>query len=64
VNSKDIKSFKIMAPSSLKEQDRIGEAMEVTEWEINSLTDQISKLRTEKKALTQQLLTGKRRVVV
>jgi len=64
VNSKDIKSFKIMAPSSLKEQDRIGEAMEVTEWEINSLTDQISKLRTEKKALMQQLLTGKRRVVV
>lgn len=64
VNSKDIKSFKIMAPSSLKEQDRIGEAMEVTEWEINSLTDQITKLRTEKKALMQQLLTGKRRVVV
>lgn len=64
VNSKDIKAFAISAPTDTAEQDRIGEVLEVAEQETLSLLAQIEKLRTEKKALMQQLLTGKRRVVV
>lgn len=64
VNSKDIKAFAVSTPNDTAEQDRLGEVLEVAEQEILSLLAQIEKLRTEKQALMQQLLTGKRRVVV
>ncbi len=46
------------------EQERIGALLRVASDEIINLAENIERLRTEKKALMQQLLTGKRRVVV
>lgn len=46
------------------EQERIAEVLIDCDSEIDRLNGQIDKLRTEKKALMQQLLTGKRRVAV
>ena len=54
-------SFRLPEPA---EQDRIAEVLASCDTEIDGHADQIDKLRTEKKALMQQLLTGKRRVVV
>tara|TARA_R110000850_G_scaffold15326_23_gene47911 strand:- start:5652 stop:6881 length:1230 start_codon:yes stop_codon:yes gene_type:complete len=64
VNSKDIKTFLIPLPSSQSEEDALGNAIETAHLECSALVGQIAKLRTEKKALMQQLLTGKRRVTV
>lgn len=47
----------------VEEQRRIAAALANAEVQIKTLMDDIEKLRTEKKALMQQLLTGKRRVV-
>lgn len=53
--------FRLPEPA---EQDRIAEVLVGCDTEIDGHAAQIEKLRTEKKALMQQLLTGKRRVVV
>ncbi len=56
---------KVMVPVlSESEQRRINEALHLCDLEIDENQHSITKLRTEKKALMQQLLTGKRRVVV
>ena len=49
---------------SIAEQKQIGRILRAASEEVTDLEKQIAKLRTEKKALMQQLLTGKRRVVV
>jgi type I restriction enzyme S subunit len=49
---------------AIDEQVCIADFLVVADEEIETIESQISKLRTEKKALMQQLLTGKRRVVV
>ncbi len=49
---------------SLREQKRIAEVLRRADKEIVVHSDQIAKLRIEKKALIQQLLSGRRRVVV
>ncbi|MEQ5796271.1 restriction endonuclease subunit S [Paracoccus sp. NFXS7] len=49
---------------SVKEQKKIADVLNDSDMEIKDLEDQVEKLRTEKKALMQQLLTGKRRVQV
>lgn len=49
---------------SIEEQRRIADVLNASEEEIKELECEIEKLRTEKKALMQQLLTGKRRVQV
>ena len=49
---------------SMAEQRRINEALGAADQEVADYVSQIEKLRSEKKALMQQLLTGKRRVVV
>ena len=46
------------------EQERIADVLDMAQAEETDVAAQIEKLRTEKKALMQQLLTGKRRVVV
>ncbi len=48
----------------VEEQERIADVLETAQTEETDVAAQIEKLRTEKKALMQQLLTGKRRVVV
>ncbi len=44
------------------EQERVADVLEISQTEELDLAKQIDKLRAEKKALMQQLLTGKRRV--
>lgn len=63
INLKQIGNLPLKFPS-LAEQDMIVAALNAAGEEVDALTDNITKLRTEKKALMQQLLTGKRRVVV
>ncbi|WP_138935340.1 restriction endonuclease subunit S [Roseovarius arcticus] len=48
----------------VEEQEKIADVLEVAQSEEANLSIQIMHLRTEKKALMQQLLTGKRRVVL
>lgn len=63
LNAGIIRASKIGVPS-MKEQQLIADVVSDTATEIAAAADQITKLRTEKKALMQQLLTGKRRVAV
>jgi len=58
-----IEGAKLQLPP-IDEQRRIAGVIADTEAEISRLVSDIEKLRVEKKALMQQLLTGKRRVVV
>lgn len=55
--------IKVPLPS-LGEQKHINAALDAADDEIQVRSEQAEKLRTEKKALMQQLLTGKRRVQV
>ncbi|WP_170425468.1 restriction endonuclease subunit S [Ruegeria arenilitoris] len=59
----DLLNIKIDIPP-MEEQEKIVAVLLETEGQIIGLQSQITKLRTEKKALMQQLLTGKRRVMV
>ncbi|WP_299855275.1 restriction endonuclease subunit S [uncultured Roseobacter sp.] len=63
INSSDVKKLKINLPP-LSEQEKIGSVLDACDLEIDDLNAGIRSLRTEKKALMQQLLTGKRRVMV
>lgn len=54
----------VVALPGIHEQAKIADAISVCDRETDDLIQNITKLRTEKKALMQQLLTGKRRVVV
>ena len=58
-----LRAIRLSLPG-LEEQSSIAEVFTACDAEIVSVTAQVEKLRTEKKALMQQLLTGKRRVVV
>ncbi len=60
---KDIKSVKIQLPS-LVEQQKIATILTTADKEIETLQQRLDCLKQEKKALMQQLLTGKRRVKV
>lgn len=53
---------KINIPTSLAEQKKIAQVLSTADTEITNLQAQLAKLKLEKKALMQQLLTGKRRV--
>jgi len=64
VNSHDIKSLHINIPSSQNEQQKIASILTTADQEIETLQQKLSHLKQEKKALMQQLLTGKRRVIV
>jgi len=59
----DIKPIKILIPPK-EEQQKIAEILMSSDHEMNLLRKEISYLKKEKKALMQQLLTGKRRVKV
>ena len=63
VNQSDIEKFKIRYPS-LDEQKKITAVLTSTDKEIELLEQQFTDLKQEKKALMQQLLTGKRRVKI
>ncbi|ACZ75294.1 restriction modification system DNA specificity domain protein [Dickeya parazeae Ech586] len=61
INSDDIKQLKIRVPS-IEEQKSIAKILAVADGEIETLKQKLHHLKQEKKALMQQLLTGKRRV--
>lgn len=60
---KDVGSLPILKPS-LEEQQKIAAVLTNTDREIEVLEQQLADLQQEKKALMQQLLTGKKRVLV
>jgi type I restriction enzyme S subunit len=63
LNAGMVKAFRIHLPS-LPEQVRISEVLSAADREIYAVNQRIVALLQEKKALMQQLLTGKRRVQV
>ncbi|MBW9445033.1 restriction endonuclease subunit S [Enterobacter sp. EC_50] len=60
----DLKSIDIVLPSTVQEQQKIATVLSAADAEISTLEKKLACLRDEKKALMQQLLTGKRRVKV
>ena len=60
---KDVNGLTILLPS-LEEQEKISTALFNADKEMELLEQQLADLKQEKKALMQQLLTGKRRVKV
>lgn len=54
---------KVPVPS-LEEQERIADILHIASKQIIALEQKLACLKQEKKALMQQLLTGKRRVTV
>jgi type I restriction enzyme S subunit len=63
INLGEIGNCIVQLPS-ISEQTRIADVLGDADGEISTFIGEIERLRTEKKALMQQLLTGKRRVVV
>ena len=61
ISTADIKSFKIKIPT-LKEQLKIADVITAADNEITIHQNQLAALKQQKKALMQQLLTGKKRV--
>lgn len=58
----DFLSEKITIPSTLAEQQRIVELLEVSDAEIRLLEKELTALRAQKRGLMQRLLTGKVRI--
>ena len=63
ISTTDIKAFKVYIPES-EEQQKIATVLSTADQEIASLQQKLDALKLEKKALMQQLLTGKRRVKI
>lgn len=57
------KKMKLRLPK-IEEQQKIAQALSSADQEISAFNDKLAALKNEKKALMQQLLTGKRRVSV
>ncbi|HHQ4645645.1 TPA: restriction endonuclease subunit S, partial [Aeromonas veronii] len=55
---------KVVIPATLEEQQKIAAVLSTADQEITTLQQKLDALKQEKKALMQQLLTGKRRVKV
>ncbi|HID9897457.1 restriction endonuclease subunit S [Serratia ureilytica] len=60
----DLKTIKVFIPDSITEQEKIVTVLLTFDNEIEVLKQKLINLKQEKKALMQQLLTGKRRVKV
>ncbi|HAW2807188.1 restriction endonuclease subunit S [Escherichia coli] len=63
LNAGMVKEFELDLPS-IREQQKIAAVLSAADAEISTLENKLACLRDEKKALMQQLLTGKRRVKV
>lgn len=57
-----LQSLKVIVPTDVVEQHKIAAVLSAADQEITTLQQQLDHLKQEKKALMQQLLTGKRRV--
>lgn len=60
----DLKDIEVKIPVKVEEQEKIAKLLSIVEKKINALQGKIVCLKKEKKALMQQLLTGKKRVKV
>lgn len=60
---KDIQTLNLLIPT-LEEQQKIAAVLSAADREIEVLQQKLEGLKQEKKALMQQLLTGKRRVSI
>ena len=60
----DLKGIEVKIPKSIQEQNKISELFSFVEHEIEAFQKKLDCLKQEKKALMQQLLTGKKRVKV
>ena len=58
----DLKGLHVFIPYALKEQQKITSALSIADSQIEALRKKLEFVKQEKKALMQQLLTGKRRV--
>lgn len=63
INSSDVSGLKVYCPT-FEEQQKIASVLTAADKEIELLNAKLSHFKQEKKALMQQLLTGKRRVQV
>ncbi|HCH3679885.1 TPA: restriction endonuclease subunit S [Vibrio parahaemolyticus] len=63
INSSDVSGLKVYCPA-FEEQQKIASVLTAADKEIELLEAKLAHLKQEKKALMQQLLTGKRRVKV
>ncbi|HAT1810355.1 TPA: restriction endonuclease subunit S, partial [Legionella pneumophila] len=63
INQSDLSAFKIHYPD-ISEQQKIAIVLSTADREIENIKQKLDCLQQEKKALMQQLLTGKRRVQV
>ncbi len=63
LNAGMVKGFSLRLPC-IEEQQKIADVLSTTDQEIAALQQKLDALKQEKKALMQQLLTGKRRVKV
>ncbi|MDM1212018.1 restriction endonuclease subunit S [Escherichia coli] len=61
---RELKEKDFRLPLDIKEQQKIAAVLSAADAEISTLEKKLACLRDEKKALMQQLLTGKRRVKV
>ena len=61
---KGSKKLKLKIPDTLEEQQKIASVLSAADKEIETLQQKLKCLKLEKKALMQQLLTGKRRVKI
>ncbi|HFQ4967211.1 TPA: restriction endonuclease subunit S [Vibrio vulnificus] len=64
LGKKDVEKQKLVVPKSLQEQQKIASVLTAADKEIELLEAKLAHFKQEKKALMQQLLTGKRRVRV
>ena len=61
INSSDVAGLKIYCPS-YQEQQKVASVLSAADAKINKLLTKLTHLKQEKKALMQQLLTGKRKI--
>ncbi len=64
LGKKDVEKQPVFIPQKIEEQQKIASVLSTADKEIETLKQKLECLRQEKKALMQQLLTGKRRVKV
>ncbi len=64
LGKKDVEKQKLVVPTLLQEQQKIASVLTAADKEIQVFQAKLAHFRQEKKALIQQLLTGKRRVKV
>ncbi|MDN2659661.1 restriction endonuclease subunit S [Neptunomonas sp. CHC150] len=64
IQKKDLEALSVEYPISPEEQQKIAAVLSTADQEVSVLQQKLDALKQEKKALMQQLLTGKRRVLV